>query len=103
MSNVMEWNGRPLPNTASECQSSGGITTTNHRKGHPKMKVTTIGIDLAKNVFQIHGVDERGKVAESVKGAVLELNLRPAISVTCRITWELLYQHFKPVLLDHAQ
>lgn len=27
------------------------------------MKLTTIGIDLAKNVFQVHGVDERGKVA----------------------------------------
>ncbi len=26
------------------------------------MKITTIGIDLAKNIFQIHGVDERGKV-----------------------------------------
>lgn len=25
------------------------------------MKITTIGIDLAKNVFQIHGVDEQGK------------------------------------------
>ena len=25
------------------------------------MKVTTIGIDLAKNVMQVHGVDERGK------------------------------------------
>jgi len=25
------------------------------------MKITTIGIDLAKSVFQIHGVDERGK------------------------------------------
>jgi transposase len=24
------------------------------------MKVTTIGLDLAKNVFQVHGVDERG-------------------------------------------
>jgi len=27
------------------------------------MKITTIGIDLAKNVFQVHGVDERGKAA----------------------------------------
>jgi len=27
------------------------------------MKITTIGIDLAKAVFQIHGVGERGKVA----------------------------------------
>ena len=26
------------------------------------MKVTTIGIDLAKEVFQVHGVDKHGKV-----------------------------------------
>jgi transposase len=25
------------------------------------MQITTIGIDLAKNVFQVHGVDEHGK------------------------------------------
>ena len=25
------------------------------------MKITTVGIDLAKNVIQVHGVDERGK------------------------------------------
>ena len=25
------------------------------------MKITTVGLDLAKNVFQIHGVDEQGK------------------------------------------
>jgi transposase len=29
--------------------------------GASAMKITTIGIDLAKNVFQVHGVDERGK------------------------------------------
>ena len=26
------------------------------------MKITTIGIDLAKNVFQVHGVNAQGKV-----------------------------------------
>lgn len=26
------------------------------------MKVTTIGLDIAKQVFQVHGVDERGKI-----------------------------------------
>ena len=26
------------------------------------MNMTTIGIDLAKNVFQVHAVNERGKV-----------------------------------------
>ena len=25
------------------------------------MKLATIGVDWAKNVFQVHGVDERGK------------------------------------------
>jgi len=33
------------------------------------MKITTVGIDLAKNVFQIHGIDEHGK-------AVLKKQLR---------------------------
>jgi transposase len=33
-----------------------------HQPGEAtEMKVTTIGIDLAKNVFVVHGVDERGK------------------------------------------
>jgi transposase len=26
------------------------------------MKLSTVGIDLAKNVFQVHGIDEHGKV-----------------------------------------
>lgn len=26
------------------------------------MKATTVGIDLAKNVFSVHGVDAHGKV-----------------------------------------
>ena len=27
------------------------------------MKIITVGIDLAKNLFQLHGVNESGKVA----------------------------------------
>lgn len=27
------------------------------------MTIMTVGIDLAKNVFSVHGVDENGKVA----------------------------------------
>src|SRR3977135_803575 len=30
-------------------------------RGGVTMKITTVGIDLAKAVFQVHGVDERGK------------------------------------------
>ena len=33
------------------------------------MNITTIGIDLAKSVFQVHGVDKRGK-------AVIQKRLR---------------------------
>lgn len=48
------------------------------------MKITTIGIDLAKIVFQIHGVDERGKVAvrKQLKRAELAgyfANLEPCV------------------------
>ena len=33
------------------------------------MKITTIGIDLAKNVFQVHGVDERGRAVLKQKSS----------------------------------
>ena len=39
------------------------------------MKITTIGLDVAKNVLQIHGVDERGQVVVSKQlkcGKVME-------------------------------
>src|SRR3984885_7946195 len=34
---------------------------TTQPAGASTMNITTIGIDLAKNVFQVHGADERGK------------------------------------------
>jgi len=37
-------------------------THYNLEGGHPMKKVTTIGLDLAKNSIQIHGVNARGKV-----------------------------------------
>jgi transposase len=40
-----------------ECQS-GGAEQPLKRMGASTMKITTVGIDLAKNVFQVHGVDE---------------------------------------------
>src|SRR5215831_10807578 len=46
--------------TASMCQS-GSADQPLEPRGASAMKITTVGIDLAKNVFQVHGVDERGK------------------------------------------
>src|SRR5450432_1930956 len=41
------------------CQS-GSAEQPLKRMGASTMKITTVGIDLAKNVFQVHGIDERG-------------------------------------------
>src|SRR3970282_2027047 len=54
------WYGRPLPEPASRCQSGNGFNPLKW-KGASEMKITTVGIDLAKNVFQVHGVDGRGR------------------------------------------
>ncbi len=48
------------------------------------MKITTIGIDLAKNVFQVYGVDAHGKAAlkKQIKReemAVFLANLAPCL------------------------
>jgi hypothetical protein len=35
--------------------------TTSKRKGGVTMKLSRVGVDLAKNVYQLHGVDRSGK------------------------------------------
>jgi transposase len=42
------------------CQS-GDANQPLKQTGASDMKITTVGIDLAKNVFQLHGVNEFGK------------------------------------------
>jgi hypothetical protein len=42
------------------CQS-GSVIDHSNKKGRPLLKITTVGVDLAKNIFQIHGVNEHGK------------------------------------------
>jgi len=43
------------------------------------MSIITIGIDLAKNIFAVHGVNEQGK-AELVKPKVQRDQLLPLIA-----------------------
>ena len=48
------------------------------------MKITTTGIDLAKNVFQVHGVDDHGntvlrKILDQVKMAEFFIKLQPCL------------------------
>jgi hypothetical protein len=52
----MGWS--PLPEPASECQSGIAIF---HKPGEATVnEIKTIGVDLAKNVIQVHGVDAQG-------------------------------------------
>jgi transposase len=52
------------------------------------MNLTTIGIDLAKNVFQVHGADEKGKVV--LKKQLKRAQMLPFFAnlTTCRIGME---------------
>ncbi len=40
----------------------GWFVETNHMRGAVHMQITTIGLDIAKNVFQVHGIDAAEKV-----------------------------------------
>jgi transposase len=55
----MEWT-HPLLNTASKSQNGDDFQSFKLKMEGPMNKVTVLGIDLAKNVFQLHGVDEKG-------------------------------------------
>ena len=57
------------------------------------MKLNTIGLDLAKDVLQVHGVDEHGKTVlkKALKRAqVLPffVNLTPCPRITGRGNWK---------------
>jgi transposase len=56
-----QWDGRPHLSGIAMCQSVGVFTNPLEQTGASDMKVTTLGIDLAKNVFQVHGIDQHGK------------------------------------------
>ncbi len=50
------------------------------------MEIVTLGIDLAKNIFALHGIDATGKVAlqrPAVKRAKL-LEVTGSLRVACR-------------------
>jgi hypothetical protein len=56
------------------------VFSENHQEREPSMsEITTIGLDLAKHVFQVHGIDARGRVDVSLRasrGAHADTRLR---------------------------
>lgn len=55
---LLEW--APLSVAASRCHSEGA--TASRSEASVIMNCRTIGLDLTRQVFQIHGIDEQGKV-----------------------------------------
>src|SRR5712691_4024600 len=56
-SKAMGWTPPHLP--ASMCQT--GRLINQSREKESKIKIIRVGVDLAKNVFQVHGVDRNEK------------------------------------------
>jgi hypothetical protein len=48
------------------------------------MNVRTLGIDLAKNVFSVHGVDDRGKTSYTARCVVVSCY---RLSHSCHPVW----------------
>src|SRR5215470_11363534 len=53
--------GWTAPKRHHQCQA-GGVDSLQQKGGPSMAKVSMIGLDLAKNVFQVHGIDEAGNV-----------------------------------------
>ncbi len=51
------FDGMDRPRSGSEC---GSVRSLHSRKGAVAMSVVTIGLDIAKSVFQVHGVEAAG-------------------------------------------
>jgi hypothetical protein len=46
----------------------GAVEASHDSEELPMQTVTTIGFDIAKSVFQVHGVDAAGEVVKRISG-----------------------------------
>jgi hypothetical protein len=58
----------PRPDGIAMCQG-GAVNRTTPRAGAVPMQIITIGLDIAKNVFQVHGIDGEGRAVLRRKGS----------------------------------
>ena len=68
--------------------SQNGSSETKKRKGESMNNVTLLGIDLAKDVFQLHGVNEHGKKILGKKISRAALSNFIANLPSCKIVME---------------
>jgi hypothetical protein len=77
---LSQWNGRPTRN-GIEC-AKVEVSNDHLTERSVIMQITTIGIDLAKAVFQVHGVDAHGK---TVLKKQLKRTQVPSFLPTCHL------------------
>jgi hypothetical protein len=64
---------------------SGGANQPLEQTGAPETKVTTLGIDLAENLFQLHGVNECGETVIKKKLCVAGYKIRRLLRMIRKI------------------
>ncbi len=85
ISTRMMWWTTPAP---GECAKGGSLNNESLEKV-VHIQVSNIGADLAKNVFQVHGLDSAGKV-------VITRQLRRSRSSTSLVRFLLAWSAWKP-------
>jgi len=51
----------PQLNGIAMCQTERSVFFSDRKRRSPLMKLSRVGVDLAKNVYQLHGIDRHGK------------------------------------------
>ncbi len=74
----------PFPDGIAECQSCG-VQDHRNEKGASVEKATIIGVDLAKNVFQVHGAAADGTVLYRKKLTRLQFHRFMAEQPACLV------------------
>jgi transposase len=73
----MEWT-QPHFETASIKRARMVTSTIKQKRGRSDNEATTLGIDLAKSIFRLHGVDTRGTVV--LRRQLTRKQLRPFLA-----------------------
>src|SRR6266436_6273785 len=81
-SNVQKTLANAQPMVWTPRLMGGGISERQLRSRRNAMQIVRIGLDLAKYVFEVHGVDCHGK---AVLRKTLRRDVYPASSQTCRL------------------
>src|SRR5437764_13170387 len=65
VADIKRWDGRSRLLNGIDVPKWICTASTSTEKGATTMNITAVGFDLAKSVFQVHGVDQEGRASRS--------------------------------------